>query len=57
MAIIIPDNKIRNVKLTGDEVQMVLDVLIMQPHNFYEGYLEKIVKKLNDAFEVQHETN
>ncbi len=50
MVIIIPDNKIRKVRLTGDEVQMVLDVLTSQPHNFYEGYLEKIVKKLNDAY-------
>ena len=49
MAIIIPDKKIRNVKLTGDEIEMILDVLTMQPYNFYVGYLDKISIKLNDA--------
>ncbi len=49
MAIIIPDNKIRNVKLTGDEIEMIVETLGHQSHTFYEGWLKNIVKKLNDA--------
>ena len=49
MAIIIPDNKIRNVKLTGDEIEMIVETLGHQPHTFYEAFLKKIVIKLKDA--------
>ena len=49
MAMIIPDNKIRNVKLTGDEIELLVEALSHQPHMFYKLYLKKIVKKLNDA--------
>ena len=55
MAIIIPDNKIRNVKLTGDDIEMIVETLGHQPHTFYKLYLKKIVKKLNDAKEVENE--
>jgi len=50
MAIMIPDDKIRNVKLTGDEITLLMEELERVPHNMYifMNY-DKIIKKLNDA--------
>ena len=50
MAIIIPDDKIRNVKLTGDEITLLMEELGRIPHNMYifMNY-DKIIKKLKDA--------
>ena len=49
MVIIQTDNRIRNVKLTGDEISMIIEELKRQPHNVYEfmGY-EKIIEKLQE---------
>ena len=46
----IPDDKIRNVKLTGDEITLLMEELERVPHNMYifMNY-DKIIKKLNDA--------
>ena len=50
MAIIEPDNKIRKVELTGDEIQLVIDALMYQPHNVFEFVnYQKIVNKLKKA--------
>ena len=49
MTVIIPDNKIRNVKLTGDEIEMIVETLKHQSYEFYKLYLKKIIKKLDDA--------
>ena len=58
MVVIIQDNEIRNVKLTGDEITMIIEELERQPHNIYEfmGY-EKIVKKFKDAIGVKEVKN
>ena len=50
MVVIIPDDKIRNVKLTGDEIELLLDTLEYQPHNMYPFY-KKIIKQLKVAKE------
>ena len=49
MVLIIPDKKIRNVKLTGDEIQIIIDELKRASHNIYDflnyGKLVEIFKK------------
>ncbi len=50
MAIMIPDDKIRNVKLTGDEITLLMEELGRIPHDIYTFMnYDKIIKKLNDA--------
>jgi len=50
MVVIIPDDKIRNVKLTGDEIDMLAEELERVPHNIYTFLnYKKIIKKLKDA--------
>jgi len=50
MAIIIPDDKIRNVKLTGDEITLLIEELGRIPHDIYTFMnYDKIIKKLKDA--------
>ena len=50
MTIIIPDNKIRNVKLTGDEIELLIDELERQPQNVFKFFnYSKIIKKLQEA--------
>ena len=50
MAIIIPDDKIRNVKLTGDEITWIIEALESSPHNIFEFLNYKdIIKKLKGA--------
>ena len=58
MTVIIPDNKIRNVKLTGDEIGSIIDDLERLPKNYYDfmNYNE-IIKKLNDALRKNDEVN
>jgi len=52
MAIIIPDNKIRNVKLTGDEIRIMIDEMERLPHSIYIFFnYDKIIKILRDALE------
>ena len=53
MVIIIPDDKIRNVKLTGDEITLIIEELERVPYNCYKyvGY-DKIVKKLKDVRDI-----
>jgi len=50
MVVIVPDNKIRNVKLTGDEINLIVEELQRIPHNVYTfvGY-EKIITKLKKS--------
>ena len=52
------DTKLRTLKLTGDEITMIIEELERQPHNIYEfmGY-EKIVKKFKDAIGVKEVKN
>ena len=50
MTIIVQDNKIRNVRLTGDEIDLIKDQLKQVPHSLYIFLNnDKIIKKLNDA--------
>lgn len=50
MAVIEPDNKIRNAKLTGDEITLLVDELERVPHNVFEFFnYNRIIKKLKDA--------
>ena len=50
MAIIYPDKKIRNVKLTGDEIERLIDVLENQPYSIFTFMnYDKIVKKLKSS--------
>ena len=50
MVVIIPDDKIRNVKLTGDEIWLIIEELERVPHNVYcHLNHDKIIKKLKDA--------
>ena len=50
MVVIIPDGKVRNVKLTGDEITWIIEALESSPHNIFEFLNYKdIVKKLKDA--------
>ena len=50
MVLIIQDDKIRNVKLTGDEITTIVEELERQPHNFYKFMnYEKLIEKLNKA--------
>ena len=50
MAIIIPDDKIRNVKLTGDEITLLIEELGRIPYDIYTFMnYDKIIKKLKDA--------
>ena len=58
MAIIIPDNKIRNVKLTGDEIRIMIDEMERLPHSIYIFFnYDKIIKILRDALEVDDDGN
>jgi len=50
MVIISPDKKIRNVKLTGDEIEKIIEVLENQPYNIFTFMnYDKIVKKLKSS--------
>ena len=58
MVLIIPDKKIRNVRLTGDEIQTIMDELERAPHNIYDffnyGKLVGIFKEaLNKRTEIK----
>ena len=54
MVITIPDSQIRNVKLTGDEIELIIEELERVPHNLYEFLnYEKLIKKLNDSLQKQ----
>jgi len=56
MVIIQTDDKIRNVKLTGDEISMIIEELKRQPHNVYEFMnYEKIIGKFKDASILEEE--
>ena len=48
--IIIPDDKIRNVKLTGDEIDLIIDELERIPYNLYMllNY-GKLIKRLKES--------
>ncbi|KKN67022.1 hypothetical protein LCGC14_0465760 [marine sediment metagenome] len=48
MVVIILDNKIRNVKLTGDEIEFLIATLNYQPHSMFP-FFKKIIKQLKDA--------
>jgi len=50
MVIISLDKEIRNVKLTGDEIEKIIELLEYQPYNIFTliGY-DKIVKKLKSS--------
>ena len=49
MTIIQPDKKIRNVKLTGDEIRIIIEALEIQPHNIYVfSNYDKIIEKLKE---------
>ncbi len=57
MVVIIPDNKIRNVKLTGDEIGIMIDEMERIPYSTYIYFnYDKIIKKLRDSLEVENET-
>ena len=50
MTIIIPDKKIRNVKLTGDEIDFIIEEIERVPHNIFVFlHFEEIIKKLKKA--------
>ena len=50
MAIIIPDNKIRKVELTGDQISLIIEELERVAFVVYESFgYNKVVKLLNDA--------
>ena len=50
MVVILQDNKIRIIKLTGDELNLVIEEMERIPHNIYEFMrYDKIVKKLKCA--------
>ena len=52
MALIIKDKRIRNVKLTGDEIEIIMEELERQPHTIYEFFnYDKIIGKLRKAKE------
>jgi len=47
MVVIFPDNKIRKVELTGDDIQRIIEELERVPHNLFEFMrYDKIIKKL-----------
>jgi len=48
MTVIIPDERIRSVKLTGDEIELLLETLEYQPHNMYLWF-KNIIKQLKFA--------
>ena len=50
MTIIVQDNKIRNVRLTGDEINLIKDQLEQVPHSLYTFLNDaQIINKLDDA--------
>jgi len=50
MVIIQPDNKIRNVKLTGDEITLIIEEIERVPYNIYKFFnYDKIIKKFKEA--------
>ena len=52
MVVIQEDKKIRNVKLTGDQIRIVIDDIQRLPYNTYTWFnYSDIVKILNDALE------
>lgn len=52
MVVIIPDKKIRNVKLTGDELDVIIEELERIPHNVFTFFdFGKTIKKLKEARE------
>jgi len=58
MVVIIPDDRIRNVKLTGDEIETMIDEFERLPHNMflYFGY-GKIINKLKEAKDEKEKNN
>jgi len=56
MTLIQQDNTIRNVKLTKNEIEIIIEELGQQPHSVYE-YLnyEKIINKLKDVLNSEDE--
>ena len=43
------DNKTRNVKLTNNEITLIIDELERQPHNIYKFLeTEKLINKLKE---------
>ena len=58
MVVIIPDNKKRIVKLTGDEIQMIIEALEVQPYNLYKFLnTDKIIKELKKARDNPQKNN
>ena len=56
MVVIIPDDRIRNVKLTGDEVRTIMEDLGRLPHDTYVFMkYNKIIKKFRDALHAKSE--
>ena len=50
MVVIMKDDKIRNVKLTGDEIDEIIDELGRVSHNVYAFMsYDKLIKKLKEA--------
>ena len=50
MVIMIRDKRIRNVKLTGEELELLIEELERQPHNIWEFFnYSKIVEKFKQA--------
>ena len=56
MAIIIPDNKIRKVELTGDQISLIIEELERVAFVVYESFgYSKVVEILNDALNNERE--
>lgn len=50
MVVIIPDDKIRNIQLTGDEIGLVIEQLVNIPYIAYKDLrYDTIVRKLRNA--------
>ena len=58
MTLIQQDNKIKTIKLTKNEIEIIIEELGQQPHSVYE-YLnyEKIINKLKDGLNSEDENN
>ncbi len=50
MVVIVSDNKIRNVKLTGDEIILIIEELQRMPYDVYRDFhYDDLVKKLKEV--------
>jgi hypothetical protein len=56
MVVIIPDKKIRNVKLIGYEIDLIIGELEGVPYSYYKFFeYGKLVKKLKKALENEND--